>query len=310
MTATMTRAEWLEARRQGLGASDAAAVCGVDPWRTPLSVYVDKTTPGYEIATNDRMLFGQLVEPVLIDEWAQRTGRNIERDLPMRAHPDHEWMLATLDAWEIDEQAPVEAKTVWSHHAARKWQSPDEPYRLRVPDWYMLQVQHQIAVCGSSHAYVVALIEGELESFRVDADPKLIDIVVTAERRFWTDHVLAGVEPAYTEADDLAAIYSPPHPGEQVELDDTDMDVLRRRKAAKDRVKMAEAEITDADQHIKHRLQHATEGTFNGDVVARWSRYDRHVLDSKQLREAHPELADEFTATIPASRLTIKENLI
>ena len=42
-TAGMPRAEWLELRRRGIGGSDAAAVCGLDPWRSPFEVWLDKT---------------------------------------------------------------------------------------------------------------------------------------------------------------------------------------------------------------------------------------------------------------------------
>lgn len=36
------RAEWLEARRDGLGASDAAAVLGISPWKTNVQLWEEK----------------------------------------------------------------------------------------------------------------------------------------------------------------------------------------------------------------------------------------------------------------------------
>lgn len=42
-TTTLSRPEWLEYRRKGLGGSDAAAVLGVSPFRTARDLYYDKT---------------------------------------------------------------------------------------------------------------------------------------------------------------------------------------------------------------------------------------------------------------------------
>lgn len=41
-TAQLTRPEWLEYRRKGLGGSDAAAVLGISPFRTARDLYYDK----------------------------------------------------------------------------------------------------------------------------------------------------------------------------------------------------------------------------------------------------------------------------
>ena len=38
----LDRADWLAVRRQGIGGSDVGAILGLDPWKGPLDVYVDK----------------------------------------------------------------------------------------------------------------------------------------------------------------------------------------------------------------------------------------------------------------------------
>ena len=39
-TLNMEKAEWLQYRKQGIGGSDAGAVCGFNPYRTALQVGV------------------------------------------------------------------------------------------------------------------------------------------------------------------------------------------------------------------------------------------------------------------------------
>ena len=38
------RNEWLNLRKTGLGGSDAGAVCGLNPYSSPLQVFYDKTS--------------------------------------------------------------------------------------------------------------------------------------------------------------------------------------------------------------------------------------------------------------------------
>ena len=45
-TAAQGSDEWLDARRNGIGGSDVAAVLGANPWRTPLEVWLSKTGQG------------------------------------------------------------------------------------------------------------------------------------------------------------------------------------------------------------------------------------------------------------------------
>ena len=42
-TASLTREEWLEWRRKGIGGSDAAAVLGISPFRTAVDLYFGAT---------------------------------------------------------------------------------------------------------------------------------------------------------------------------------------------------------------------------------------------------------------------------
>jgi predicted phage-related endonuclease len=69
----LTRPDWLEARRNGIGGSDAAAICGLDPCRSAFELLLDKTRV---VVDDDRAgeaaQWGRLLEPVIADEVARR----------------------------------------------------------------------------------------------------------------------------------------------------------------------------------------------------------------------------------------------
>lgn len=78
-TREMTREEWLAERKTGIGGSDAAAVLGISPWRTPVDVWLDKTgrkQPGEE---TEAMRIGAELEDFVARRYVERTGRQVQR---------------------------------------------------------------------------------------------------------------------------------------------------------------------------------------------------------------------------------------
>lgn len=61
------RAEWLEARRDGLGASDAAAVLGISPWKTNVQLWEEKCrlVQPEDIGDKPAVQYGNDAEPLL-----------------------------------------------------------------------------------------------------------------------------------------------------------------------------------------------------------------------------------------------------
>ena len=54
-TTHMSRQEWLEVRRRGIGSSDAAAAVGISPYQSPLELWMIKTgrTQGLDLPDAD-----------------------------------------------------------------------------------------------------------------------------------------------------------------------------------------------------------------------------------------------------------------
>ena len=47
-TKNLTKEEWLKFRKKGIGGSDAAAVCGMNPYSSAMKVYYDKISDTVE----------------------------------------------------------------------------------------------------------------------------------------------------------------------------------------------------------------------------------------------------------------------
>lgn len=175
------RTAWLAERRKGLGASDAAAVVGLSPWRSPLSVFLDKTgrLPTPPMTTQQK--WGLLLEPVLAEAYAEETGRTVFEPSPNLRHPEYSWMLANLDRLTACGRV-VELKTAGAF-AGDEW---GEPGTDQVPETYLVQVAHQMAVVDAAVADVAVLIGGQtFRIYTVERNDLLIDRIIRIEASFW-----------------------------------------------------------------------------------------------------------------------------
>src|SRR3990167_10286820 len=94
------RPSWLEARRQGLGASDAPVILGLSPWKTPLALYAEKL--GLEIEEPEQteaMAWGLRLQPVIIAAFQEQNPERVaiaKQEFVIDRSPEHPWMLASL----------------------------------------------------------------------------------------------------------------------------------------------------------------------------------------------------------------------
>jgi putative phage-type endonuclease len=187
-TKDMSREDWLAVRKQGIGASDAAAAVGLSPYQSPLELWMIKTGRDSDmpkVDPNDEstpMYWGIILEPIVAQHYTKRTGNKVRRINSVLQHPDPDkhWMLANLDYTVVgsDEVQILECKTA-GEWGAKHW-------RDGVPEYVQCQVQHQLAVTGKAVTDVCVLICGqEIRIHRIERDDELIARLIELERQFW-----------------------------------------------------------------------------------------------------------------------------
>ena len=148
-TKNMTQAEWLEVRRQGIGSSDCAAACGLNPYMSMLELWMIKTgrvkqSIEDESSGHAPLYWGKQLEPLVAEYYSMHTNNKVRRINAVLQHPeaDKHFMLANLDYSVVgsDEVQILECKTA-GEYGAKLW-------RDGVPLYVLCQVQHQLAVTG------------------------------------------------------------------------------------------------------------------------------------------------------------------
>lgn len=200
-TMDMSREDWLEARKIGLGGSDVAKVLGLSKWGGPLTVYMDKMgiTPPHE--AGEAAYWGIQMEDIVAKEFARRTGKKIRRQNKIFRHPEYPWMIANVDRVIVGVNQGLECKTA-SAYLAQDWEGDN------LPDAYYCQVQHYISVMGWESCWIAALVGGNAFGYKeVTRNDEFITDMIEAEATFWHECIEAGTPPEFSIGDDPGSLF-------------------------------------------------------------------------------------------------------
>jgi putative phage-type endonuclease len=308
-TKALPREDWLTVRRQGIGSSDAAAAVGLNPYKSPLELWMEKTGRDGNLPKinpqdeESPMYWGTLLEPIVAAHYTKRTGNRVRRINAVLQHPDPilPWMLANIDREVIgsSEVQILECKTA-GINGARLWQEG-------VPEYVQLQVQHQLAVTGKLAADVAVLLGGQhLEIHRIERDEALIVRLIELERHFWQFVETDTPPPADgSESADLALRCLHPQDNGQ-HLDFTHDRNLSATFADWQAVRQTLAEHEKLEAAFKQTLQqamgNATRATFETGAVTWKKAKDSVVLDVAQLLKSQPDLLQRYASHKQGSR--------
>ena len=207
-TSNLTRDEWLDRRRKGIGGSDAAAVIGVSPYSTARDLYYEKlniVTAGDNEDNWVQKKIGHLLEALVAEIFSKKTGFPVYQVKKMFYHPNHPYMLADVDYFVSlpeNKTAILEIKTT-NYNAKDNWWLDGKE---SVPVNYEIQGRHYMAVTNIDKVYFCCLYgntEDEVIIRSIERDLNYEDLIIAFEEDFWVNNVLKKVPPPYSEDGDL-----------------------------------------------------------------------------------------------------------
>ena len=121
------RQAWLKLRNSGLGGSDASVIMGMNPWKSRLALWAEKTgeIEPDDLSGNQRVYWGQKNEQNIAEWFMEQTGKRVIRRGMMQSC-DHPWMLASVDREVVGEKAGLEIKTAGVDQA-KYWRDDNIP---------------------------------------------------------------------------------------------------------------------------------------------------------------------------------------
>lgn len=304
-TVNLNREEWLKARKKGIGGSDAGAILGLNKWKSPIQVYMDKVgeLPDQDL-TSEAAHFGNVLEEVVAKEFALRTGKKVRNRNAILSHPDYPWMLANVDRLIVGEKVGLECKTA-SEYLKDQWEGEE------IPDSYLIQCQHYMAVTEYEAWWIAVLIGGNKFVYKkIDRDEEIIAYLIQKESEFWNSHVVPGIPPDFDGSEAasqlLKSMYPEAEPDSETELDDEAdklIEALHQVNAELDELSTLKKEY---ENKIKNMLGTFEKGIASNHVVS-WKTVYSNRIDSKALKAEMPDVYEYFTKESVSRRFTIKE---
>lgn len=301
-TEGMPRKKWLELRKHGVGGSDAAAVCGMNRWRGPLDVFMDKTSKELVDHDTEAMYWGRRMEPVLRDEFAVRTGLSVEAVPYMFHYKEYPFMLADIDGIVHEKDGSVsllELKTAGGY-AEKDWTDG-------LPQEYFIQIQHYLAVVDLPKAYVAVLIGGnQFKIEEIPRDDETIQMMIAMEAAFWNNHVLKNTPPAVdaTSENALNTLY-PASDGTSVILGTEADDIIADLESIKDLEAQIKAQKATDENALKAMLGKSECAKTPGGYSVRWKSSTTSRLDTAKLKDEVPDIVAKYTKTSSYRRFSV-----
>lgn len=304
--------EWLKTRTNGIGGSDIGAICGINHYSSPRDVYLRKTgqfkdTSEVPNASVERMHFGTILEPIVADEYAARTGKKLKHFEATLQSNEYPFAIANVDRFIVDdEDKPIgilECKTA-SDYLAKEWLEGE------VPQSYIYQLQWYMFVTGVHSGAIAALVGGnKFYYYDIEYSQELIDNVLLPKAKEFWECVTNLQEPELTFLDNnrMDEELVDADLTKEVTFSDGEFDnIVDSLHNVKSQIKALE-EIRDTlEAKIKDKMQDAVYAYSNNYVVT-WKPRTSTRVNQKMLKELHPVAYSDCLTTSHYRVLTIKK---
>lgn len=302
-----TRNDWLRERGAGIGGSDAAAVCGMSPWATPLDIYMEKiawldgTGQSSKEETFD-MRRGTLLEPVVLQMYTDETGLVVRKPEEAVMSVRFPYMRAHLDGITVRDKRGIEAKT------ARNRKGWGDPWSDEIPLAYLFQVQHCMVVSGLD-VFDVPVLFGDFEFavYTIEADPEFQKLMIEQEGTFW-DLVEARTPPEPVNDADVSRRWPTSKPISR-KTTKADLEIGGHLLAVREYFKKLEAYKESLEAELKRSMEDVEALECGDEIICTWkTAKGRTCFDKKKFQVEHPELYETYVyKSAPSRRFLFKE---
>lgn len=297
--------DWLAYRKLGIGGSDASVVCGINRYRSPVELWMNKTGQLPDEEAGETAYWGTRLESLVREEFTRRTGIEVSLVKQILQSNGQPFMLANLDGvCEHPDLGPCifEAKTA-SAYKSGEWEFDS------IPDEYLLQVQHYMAVTGYRGTYIAVLIGGNTFQWKfIERDEELISMLIRLEADFWRyvqERTPPPLDGSDASAEFLRSFFPNSIPSSQIALPSQAAALIAQYRASSEEADRAAEKKQEAENLLKQMLGENEAGTI-GDSVITWKTICQERLDTKTLKAEHPVLFKKYASQVSYRRFSIR----
>ena len=261
-----------EERQHYIGGSDISAIMGMNPWKTPQDVFIEKVNSDPQpFRENELMYWGKALEESIADRWLENRLENhykIDRSqVVSTGHPTYDFIKGHPDAifkgWRGDRQVTclLEVKTTDSRNSSNWINNTAPPYYFAQLTWYaMINARnHQYAnnhMPETEYWFAVLIGGNNYKEFMVDIDNDDMTVVESKGIDFWNNHIKAKVMPEFTEPDDNINKFLYPHvdKGKIIECDKFTKEYIDEFRSIKASIKNLQEREKKMKEYIRNKM--------------------------------------------------------
>lgn len=295
-----SREEWLENRKDGIGASEVGTILGLNQYDTPYQLWLRKTGQ-VEPKQDENLLMrlGHLLETPVATVWSEQTGREViansagdwqyvcEEKPFLRVSPDRLY-------WLPGEKRNMKNRGILEIKTTQKGVTADD-----FPKSWFCQLQMNLGVAELEYGSLAWLISGRDFGYQdFSFDREFFAWMVEEVTRFWVDCVKGGKEPAIVNVQDLVIKFPRSVAGKAVEETGEIYDKWMELKEANAEIKRWQAVKEQAEEVIMMAMGDAETLRMPGETKAlvTWKTgKGRETFDKASFKKDYPDLAAKYT---------------
>ena len=275
----------IKERMNYLGGSDCASALGLSRWKTTISLWAEKTgqIQPEDISEKISVKLGVKLEDTVAEMFTEKTGKKVRRVNKTLIHPKYPFICANIDREVVGEDAIFEAKTT-SAYRAKEWAGEE------IPQEFILQCMHYLAVTGEKKAYLAVLIGNQdFKIKEIERDEAMINEIISKEVHFWNEFVLKKSMPGIISASDsdvLLKLFPSALEGKEVMLPVSVENVCEELDALKRVRKSTDEEIKKKENELKSLVKENEVG-IAGEYKIKWANIHKesYTVPAKDYRQ-------------------------
>lgn len=282
-----TNEEWLQDRHKGIGASEIAAIVGLNPYATPYDIWRQKLELDPPKEETLPIKLGHLLEDSVATLFAEETAAVIDPDTKgdFTCYLDEKpFLRASPDRYYTDRNGQtclLECKTT------QKTIDSDD-----IPEMWFAQLQYQMGITGIEHGAVAWLSQGRTFGFaEFDFVPDFFDFLAGEAEKFWTVNVAGRQEPELLGSEDILLKFGLGDKDKVATASEEVYESYCKLKDIKREIQELEEEKKGLEETLKLSLMDASVLDYNGKTIATWkASKPSQTFNASAFEKDHPDM--------------------
>jgi predicted phage-related endonuclease len=287
---TLQNCKQMKDRSKTIGASEIGAILGVNPYMTPVDVWMVKTLRKPEFAGNEATERGLILEPAIASWFAKQSKYKIDAS-QVRQFASR-YCSATPDfTYEFDDANKGKIFGLLETKSTAAWINDSE----NIPEYWFLQGVFQCAVVGNVTEFTIAYLCGGLnfgaETYAYDDEfgQKLLQYA----DEWYERHVIHDVQPEPRSAEDVEKLYKQTTQG--IEAGKQVQRLLKQMKDLKIDIAEKDSHYQQLKSQVMLIMRDAEAITVDGKPLCTWKfSKPTTAFDAARLKEEMPEIYEKY----------------